>query len=359
MLAIMLFLLVLSLVLTYINKRISLFMFPDSVQVTKTQSFLSWFGMAGVFVSLPFLWDGDYSNGLYPFVSGLISFTLAIVLVFISNSNLNTQFVQYEKIYLNSDETLVVPGNDTYGFLDGALKRIKQIGPKYYFKELQAREKACSSLALSLMNDSVEETLSNMRTLPWVVDNAVSDKAQFIFLMQYLLNRFDREKLYSNFSLIIKNALSLGSLIGLKLNDYPYPLAKIIAENESLMCLLGRQNGTNFVIDVDSYICDDDENVVCVFSARRFDIVNQDNAFIDKLQFFYKKLLSVADTYIILTNTHVIICCGESQTVLDIESQVFLTKQNDCFSFDEKIYFSVDDPDYFSYVMDTVLHKKS
>ena len=98
MLAIMLFLLVLSLVLTYINKRISLFMFPDSVQVTKTQSFLSWFGMAGVFVSLPFLWDGDYSNGLYPFVSGLISFTLAIVLVFISNSNLNTQFDQYEKI---------------------------------------------------------------------------------------------------------------------------------------------------------------------------------------------------------------------------------------------------------------------
>ena len=123
----MLFLLVLSLVLTYINKRISLFMFPDSVQVTKTQSFLSWFGMAGVFVSLPFLWDGDYSNGLYPFVSGLISFTLAIVLVFISNSNLNTQFVQYEKIYLNSDETLVVPGNDTYGFLDGALKRISRL----------------------------------------------------------------------------------------------------------------------------------------------------------------------------------------------------------------------------------------
>lgn len=359
MLAIMLFLLVLSLVLTYINKRISLFMFPESVQVTSFQSFLSWFGMSGIFVSLPFLWDGDYSNGLYPLVFGIISFCLAIALVFMANSNLNTKYFQYEKIYLNSDETLVVPGNDTYGFLDGALKRIKQIGPKYYFKELQSREKACSSLALSLIDDSVEETLAHMRTLPWIVDNAVSDKAQFIFLMQYLLNRFDREKLYSNFSLIIKNALSLGSLIGLKLNDYPYPLAKIIAENESLMCLLKRQTGTNFVIDVDSYICDDDENIVAVFPAKRFDIVNQDNAFIKRLQFFYKKLLSVTDNYIILTNTHVIICCGEQQTVLDIESQVFLTKSNGCFSFDEKIYFSVDDPDYFNYVMDTVLHKKS
>ena len=53
-------------------------------------------------------------------------------------------------------------------------------------------------------------------------------------------------------------------------------LAKIIAENESLMCLLKKQTGTNFVIDVDSYICDDDENVVtfipCLFPVSAFEM---------------------------------------------------------------------------------------
>ena len=142
MFLILFFLLVLSLVLTHLNYRISMFIFPDGVFVTRLQGFLGWYGWLNLFVSLPFLWDGDFKQGLYPFVLGAIPLLISIYLVFKDNDNRKVVFKRSARVYLNSDVKLIEPGDDTYGFLHNYRSRMRQIGPKYFFKEIFAREKS-------------------------------------------------------------------------------------------------------------------------------------------------------------------------------------------------------------------------
>lgn len=93
-----------------------MFIFPDGVFVTRLQGFLGWYGWLNLFVSLPFLWDGDFKHGLYPFVLGAIPLLISIYLVFKDNDNRKVVFKRSARVYLNSDVKLIEPGDDTYSF---------------------------------------------------------------------------------------------------------------------------------------------------------------------------------------------------------------------------------------------------
>lgn len=136
MFGILVFLFLLSLLLTHFNYRLSLFMFPDGVYINKFQGFLGWYGFTNLFVSIPFLWDGDFKQGVFPFVLGVVPLIIAIISVFRLNTNVNVQYRRGLKVLSNADANMVEPGNDVYGFLDGSIKRMREIGPKFYFKEL-------------------------------------------------------------------------------------------------------------------------------------------------------------------------------------------------------------------------------
>ena len=87
MFLILFFLLVLSLVLTHLNYRISMFIFPDGVFVTRLQGFLGWYGWLNLFVSLPFLWDGDFKQAYILLFLGAVPLLISIFLVFKDNDN--------------------------------------------------------------------------------------------------------------------------------------------------------------------------------------------------------------------------------------------------------------------------------
>lgn len=58
---------------------------------------------------------------------------------------------------------------------------MRQIGPKYFFKEIFAREKYNKALADNLIDDTPENTVALLKTLSWVTQSAVDVKAQYIF----------------------------------------------------------------------------------------------------------------------------------------------------------------------------------
>ena len=110
MFGILVFLFLLSLLLTHFNYRLSLFMFPDGVYINKFQGFLGWYGFTNLFVSIPFLWDGDFKQGVFPFVLGVVPLIIAIISVFRLNTNVNVQYRRGLKVLSNADANMVEPG---------------------------------------------------------------------------------------------------------------------------------------------------------------------------------------------------------------------------------------------------------
>ena len=267
MFGILVFLFLLSLLLTHFNYRLSLFMFPDGVYINKFQGFLGWYGFTNLFVSIPFLWDGDFKQGVFPFVLGVVPLIIAIISVFRLNTNVNVQYRRGLKVLSNADANMVEPGNDVYGFLDGSIKRMREIGPKFYFKELFARERENRVLADTLLEEGAEATLNAITVLPWVQDKAVTVKSQIIFLFHYMIARYDRQKLISNFDSLSKSVLELCSRADLSFAELPYPIAVFIAQTNALVATVGKDE-LRFTMDLDGYVCDDDENVIAQFADR-------------------------------------------------------------------------------------------
>ena len=106
MFGILVFLFLLSLLLTHFNYRLSLFMFPDGVYINKFQGFLGWYGFTNLFVSIPFLWDGDFKQGVFPFVLGVVPLIIAIISVFRLNTNVNVQYRRGLKVLSNADANM-------------------------------------------------------------------------------------------------------------------------------------------------------------------------------------------------------------------------------------------------------------
>ena len=195
MLSILVFLFVIAIILTCLKSRLSIFVFPDGVKVTTLEGFLGWLGWLNLFVALPFVWDGDMDNGTSPLVIGGVALAIALFSVYRHNDKRNVVFNKDAKVYLKADAELKEPGNDTYGFLNDGLHRSREIGPREFFREIFAREKLNKALADGLLKNDTTETENGLRTLPWVLDNAVDIKAQFIFLVDYMLNRYNKKEI--------------------------------------------------------------------------------------------------------------------------------------------------------------------
>lgn len=350
MFLILFFLLVLSLVLTHLNYRISMFIFPDGVFVTRLQGFLGWYGWLNLFVSLPFLWDGDFKQGLYPFVLGAIPLLISIYLVFKDNDNRKVVFKRSARVYLNSDVKLIEPGDDTYGFLHNYRSRMRQIGPKYFFKEIFAREKSNKALADNLIDDTPENTVALLKTLSWVTQSAVDVKAQYIFLLYYMIERYDRNRLFSNFDTFTRNAISVLRLLEIKFSELPYPIAKFIAQNNNLLYCVGGNDEANFVIEVDDYVCEDEEIIIATFSDRIYHLNSTLPKFVKRVLADVLYSFSKEEGILVVTNKRVVLIKDHKAKTLSFDVASY-TIENGAVTFGNNIYLKIDNTGFFDYVM--------
>ena len=357
MLLILFFLLVLSLVLTHLNYRISMFIFPDGVSVTRLQGFLGWYGWLNLFVSLPFLWDGDFKQGIYPFVLGAIPLLISIYLVFRDNDKRSVVFKRSARVYLNSDVSLIEPGDDNYGFLHNFKNRMRQIGPKYFFKEIFAREKSNKALSDSLIDDTPENTVSLLKTLPWVTESAVDVKAQFIFLLYYMIERYDRNRLFSNFDSFTKNAISVLRLLKIDFSQLPYPIAKFIAQNSNLLYSIGGNDRTNFVIEVDDYVCEDDENIIATFSDRIYRLNSELPKPVKRILSDIVYSMSKEEGILVVTSKRLVLIKDHKAKTLSFDVAGY-TIENGAVTFGDNIYLKVDNTEFFDYVMKALTTNK-
>lgn len=350
MFLILFFLLVLSLVLTHLNYRISMFIFPDGVFVTRLQGFLGWYGWLNLFVSLPFLWDGDFKQGLYPFVLGAVPLLISIFLVFKDNDNRKVVFKRSARVYLNSDVKLIEPGDDTYGFLHNYKDRMRQIGPKYFFKEIFAREKSNKALADSLIDDTPENTVALLKSLSWVTQSAVEVKAQYIFLLYYMIERYDRNRLFSNFDTFTRNAIAVLRLLEINFSEQPYPIAKFIAQNNNLLYCVGGNDEANFVIEVDDYVCEDDENIIATFSDRIYHLNHTLPKLVKRVLADILYSFSKEEGILVVTNKRVVLIKDHKAKTLSFDVASY-TIENGAVTFGNNTYLKIDNTCFFDYVM--------
>lgn len=351
MFGILVFLFLLSLLLTHFNYRLSLFMFPDGVYINKFQGFLGWYGFTNLFVSIPFLWDGDFKQGVFPFVLGVVPLIIAIISVFRLNTNVNVQYRRGLKVLSNADAIMVEPGNDVYGFLDGSIKRMREIGPKFYFKELFARERENRVLADTLLEEGAEATLNAITVLPWVQDKAVTVKSQIIFLFHYMIARYDRQKLISNFDSLSKSVLELCSRADLSFAELPYPIAVFIAQTNALVATVGKDE-LRFTMDLDGYVCDDDENVIAQFAGYSY-IASDAPGLLSRIIHDYALRFTGKRCYLTLTNKHMIYRIdGEQDKIVDLSLSREYKRVFNSITFDNKRFFKFYRSSFFKFVVD-------
>ncbi|MGN1281163.1 MAG: hypothetical protein ACI4UM_04605 [Succinivibrio sp.] len=265
---ILIMLLFIAIVMTALNPRYSMFVFPDSVSVTTFQAFLGWFGWINLFVSLPFLWDGDFENGIYPFFLGAVPLTVAFYLVLKENDNPSVIYNPDARIYLTKDKQLTTPATFDYGFMHGYKKRISALGPKLFFRELFAREKAFTELADSFVCEDSKTVENKLRALPWVVDGAVDIRAQYIFTLRYMMRSSQLPKISRDLFGFVENSAKIAANLGIGIDQIPYPIAKFLAFCNALEVVRNEKASLYYVIEQDDFVCEEDENVIMVFSGN-------------------------------------------------------------------------------------------
>jgi len=356
MITILLFLVVVSVLLSIKHYKKGMFIFPESVKVSRLQGFLAWIGWTNLFVSIPFLWDGDFKKGVYPLVIGLVPLISGIVLVIMSNIDKTVAKDGDIKILLNEGTSMIEPSNIEYGFLNNFKKRMAQIGPKYYFKEIFAREKATKGLVEALITGDPVETAASIKTLPWVVDGAITAKAQLCFLIEYLFTRYPQNDVVKDLNKIVENLKTVAKEVELDFKDTPYKIAKIMAQSS---CAVNtNEENVTFIIDTNCYVCDEDEYVTSAFHGRVFDLETNTRSVL-KLVFALVKYYSSKDkAHLIITNKKVILeAYGEQKAYpLDIlDNYRFVLN---CVSFDNKFYVELESKDLFLITVKSIIENQ-
>lgn len=351
MIVILVFLFVLSLLLTRLNYRLSLFMFPDGVFIHRFHGFLGWYGFTNLFVSIPFLWDGDIEQGIIPFILGALPLLTAIICVFRQNSGVNVSYRHGLKVFMLADEDKCEPGNETFGFLDNSFQRMKEIGPKFFFKELFAREKENRILADILLEEGALPTLNAITVLPWVQDKAVSVKAQIVFLFHYMIARYDRQKLITNFDSLSKSVIELCKLADLSFKELPYPVAVFIAQTNSLLVTLDKDE-PRFELQLEGYDCAEGERVAAQFIGHTY-LAPADEGIFSRLKHYYALNYKARRCYVTFTNQHVIIRIdGMPDEVLALEASSGYKRVFSSVTFDGRRFFKFFRSKYFKFVVD-------
>ncbi len=345
---ILLLLAVIAVVLNKLNYRLALCMFPDTVKVTRWQGLLAWYGWVNLFVALPFLWDGDFSNGMYPFVLGLIPAAISVYTVFKFNDDRNVELRKDAKVTYKENGQIFEPCNDIYGFLASYSQRMKAIGPKFYFKEIFAREKANKSLADTLIENTPQETVDTLKSLPWVIDSAVDVKSQFIFLLEYITTRYDNKKLYENLKAFCDNSKEVCRILEIKFDAIPYNIAKFIATAN--LSLAAKENtSSDYAIEVEGQSLDNDEKIIYVCTADVYKINQNLSSVFKVLSAKFHKLTSKDEGLVVLTSKKIIAKTPYSKQDFSLNETVF--SYGDDISFDNSNYFCVLDINFFRFVM--------
>ena len=338
------FLLILAFIISLKYYKKCLFIFPDSVKVTYVQGFLALLGFLNIFVSLPFLWDGDFDNGLKPLVIGLIALSIAIYFCALFNTNKEGLYKEHSDIYLNEDSALENPKNIKLGFLQGAKDRMFKIGPKYFFKELFLRHKDYQRLATILQEGSFEECKSAILTLPYVQDNYISSKDELSFCLTYMQEHNFLENLTANSEEFVDKVLKLYSSFDCPYQDIPYDCAALLANINLLSAFKDKEVKERFVINDKSLVCADDENIIALFRAEGF-AFEKEGALLQfiKLVLPFKK----QEARVLLTNYKLVIVINDK--CYSVDACTLKTHQSKAgfISFDGQSYIKVDPMTYF------------
>ncbi|MGN0894607.1 MAG: hypothetical protein ACI4ND_06375 [Succinivibrio sp.] len=339
--SILFLLFLISAAMTAISPRYSMFVFPDSVEVSPVQAFLGWYGWINLFVSLPFLWDGDFDNGMYPFILGLLPLAVSFYLVLKENDCPSKEFITDARIYLTEDKLLNTPAVNDYGFLYNYKKRIGQLGPKLFFKEIFAREKAFPKLAESLLSEDVKTVENKFRTLPWVIDGAVDIRAQLIFTIKYMMRENYLEKISENLPKFIENTAILAKNLKMGIENIPYPVAKFLAGCNALEVTQNNKALLRYVIEQDDFVCDDDEYVITVISGKLITENLLKWNFLVKLAGYLSLNLSQEPYTLIITNKQIIqISSGKSFKRSGFDMSLALNDRFLCFDGKNVIHFT-------------------
>ncbi|WP_281071479.1 hypothetical protein [Succinivibrio dextrinosolvens] len=345
---ILLLLAVIAVVLNQFNYRLALCMFPDTVKVTKWQGLLGWYGWVNLFVALPFLWDGDFSQGMYPLILGLIPAVVSIFTVLKFNDDRNVELRRDSKVCFNDNGDVLEPCNDVYGYLNNYSQRMKAIGPKYFFKEIFAREKSNKTLADGLLENTPEVTVDTLKSLPWVLDGAVDVKAQYIFLLEFMTSRYDNKKLYENLKVFCEKSKAIAKLLEIKFNAVPYNIAKFIAEADLTVSLM-EKTSSDYSIAVDGESLENSEKILYVSTSPMYKINQNLSPVFRAIVAKFAKLTSKDEGTIILTSKKIIVKTPYSKSDFPISDAVF--SFGDDISFDNSNYFCVLDTNFFRFVM--------
>ena len=345
---ILLLLAVIAVLLNQFNYRLALCMFPDTVKVTRWQGLLGWYGWVNLFVALPFLWDGDFAQGIYPLILGLIPAAISIFTVLKFNDDRNVEIRRDAKIAFDNNGTCQEPCHDVYGFLRNYSQRMKAIGPKYFFKEIFAREKANKTLADGLLENTHEVTVDTLKSLPWVIDGAVDVKAQFIFLLEYMTSRYDNKKLYENLKVFCDNVRAIAKLLEIKFSDIPYNIAKFIASSDLTVSMMEKKN-SDYSITVDGQSLEDGEKIIYVSSCPVYKINQNLSPVFRAIAAKFSKWTSKDEGTIVLTSKKIIAKTPYQKSDFPISDAVF--SFGDDISFDNSNYFCVLDTNFFRFVM--------
>lgn len=96
-------------------------------------------------------------------------------------------------------------------------------------------------------------------------------------------------------------------ITGNQFSELPYPIAKFIAQNNNLLYCVGGNDEANFVIEVDDYVCEDDENIIATFSDRIYHLNHTLPKLVKRVLADILYSFSKEEGFLVVTNKRVVL----------------------------------------------------
>ncbi len=360
---ILVFLAAVALLLSWWWPRLSMFMFPDAIKVTYVQGLIGWYGLLNLSVSLPFLWDGDLKQGVYPLLLGLAAEMLALYLVIRDNSSRYFVFKREAHIYsdyfsLNAahenketGEKAEIPCEDVYGFLSDFSHRYSCLGLKFYYKEIHGRDKVNYRILGAFFAESAHDFADTLRNIDYVQDKAIDVKSTFVFFLEFLFRRDKNKRIYKEYDEAASKIMAVMQELKMTFKDLPYDLAKYLAAFENLRACEKKDKSRITLEIADSALPPDIKPLFCSY-GRVYTLPSGWPRFLKAVALFIIKKLPKNEERILVTEDAVLRLDEEGHSNIgDVSS---CEKLLSAVSFDQKHYVVMENENILEFLVNAL-----
>ena len=171
-----------------------------------------------------------------------------------------------------------------------------------------------------------------------------------------MLNRYNKKDLFDNFNVFADKVIAISRQLDLTISQVPYPIAKYIAQNDVLKATLDKSD-SRFIIETDGYVCEDDENVVAVFTTPIVSSIAKGLG--TKLLSIYEtvsSLFSNSNAKVIITDKKVVIVVDSKETVVTYEEALSAVGDNHILVVDNQTLL-LKEGEFFKFALENLKNK--